>query len=114
MLGGGGFSLQLDPRQVEEVLLTATQTMMGVALILALRFHRAAAGILLGLFVVQFPIFSTQGRLLLCGVYTAVAIVGLIINRRHVVATLRAPFFGTAIRHSGHPHHNAEHPTHPA
>jgi len=114
LLGGGGFSLQLDPRQVEEVLLTATQTMMGVALILALRFHRAAAGILLGLFVVQFPIFSTQGRLLLCGVYTAVAIVALIINRRHVVATLRAPFFGTAIRHSGHPHYDAEHPTHPA
>jgi cation:H+ antiporter len=114
LLGGGGFSLLLDSRQVEEVLLTATQTMMGVALILALRFHRAAACTLLGLFVVQFPIFSTQGRLLLCGVYTAVAIVGLIINRRHVVATLGAPFFGTAIRHSGHPHHDAEHPTHPA
>src|SRR5690349_3421385 len=40
LLGGGGFSLQLDSRQVEEVLLTATQTMMGVALILALRFQR--------------------------------------------------------------------------
>lgn len=107
LLGGGEFSLHLDPRQVEEVLLTATQTMMGVALILALRFNRSAACTLLGLFVVQFPIFSTQGRLLLCGVYIAVAVVGLIINRRHVVATLRAPFFGTAIRHSGHPHHEA-------
>jgi cation:H+ antiporter len=108
LLGGGGFSLYLDSRQVEEVLLTATQTMMGVALILALRFHRAAACTLLGLFVVQFPIFTTQGRLLLCGVYTAVAIVALIINRRHVVATVRAPFVGTAIRHSGHPHHESE------
>ena len=114
LLGGGGFSLHLDSRQVEEVLLTATQTMMGVALILALRFHRSAACTLLGLFVIQFPIFSTQGRLLLCGVYIAVAIAGLIVNRRHVVATLGAPFLGTAIRHSGHPHHNAEHPTHPA
>ena len=114
LLGGGGFSLYLDSRQVEEVLLTATQTMMGVALILALRFHRSAACTLLGLFVIQFPIFSTQGRLLLCGVYIAVAIAGLIINRRHIAATLRAPFLGTAIRHSGHPHHNAEHPTHPA
>ena len=114
LLGGGGFSLHLDSRQVEEVLLTATQTMMGVALILALRFHRSAACTLLGLFVIQFPIFSTQGRLLLCGVYIAVAVVGLIINRRHVVATLGAPFLGTAIRHTGHPHHNAEHPTHPA
>jgi cation:H+ antiporter len=114
LLGGGGFSLQLDPRQVEEVLLTATQTLMGVALILALRFHRAAACMLLGLFVVQFPIFSTQGRLLLCGVYSAAAIVGLIINRRHIAATLKSPFFGRAIRHSGHPHYNAEHPSHSA
>ncbi|OBH76470.1 sodium:proton exchanger [Mycobacterium mantenii] len=106
LLGGGGFSLYLDSRQVEEVLLTATQTMMGVALILALRFHRATACTLLGLFVVQFPIFSTQGRLLLCGAYTAVAVVGLILNRRHIAATIRAPFFGTALRHSGHPHHD--------
>jgi cation:H+ antiporter len=105
LLGGGGFDLALDSRQIEEVLLTATQTLMGVALILALRFHRASAWLLLTLFVVQFPIASTQGRLLLCGVYTAVAVVGLIINRRYLVATLRAPFVGTAIRHSGHPHH---------
>jgi cation:H+ antiporter len=113
LVGGGGFTLYLDSRQVEEVLLTATQTMMGVALILALRFHRATAYALLGLFVVQFPIVSTQGRLVLCGVYTAVAIVGLMINRRHVVATVRAPFFGTAIRHSGHPHHDPESPSLP-
>ena len=50
LLGGGGFSLALDPRQVEEVLLTATQTLMGVALILGLRFHRATAWALLVLF----------------------------------------------------------------
>jgi cation:H+ antiporter len=113
LVGGGGFTLYLDSRQVEEVLLTATQTMMGVALILALRFHRATAYALLGLFVVQFPIVSAQGRLVLCGIYTAVAIVGLIINHRHVVATVRAPFFGTAIRHSGYPHHEPESPSLP-
>ena len=60
------------------------------------------------LFVAQFPIASTQGRLLLCGIYTAVAIVGLIINRRHLAATVRAPFIGTAVRHSGHPHELSE------
>ncbi len=43
LAGGGGFALSLDSRQVEEVLLTATQTLMGVALILALRFSRASA-----------------------------------------------------------------------
>lgn len=113
LLGGGELSLHLDSRQVEEVLLTATQTMMGVALILALRFNRSAACTLLGLFVIQFPIFSTQGRLLLCGVYIAVAVAGLIINRRHVRPTLGAPFFGTAIRHSGHPHHEPGASVHP-
>ena len=92
LAGGGGTTLVLDGRQIEEVLLTATQTMMGVALILSLRFHRATAWLLLALFVVQFPITSTTGRLMLCGVYGVLTVVGLIINRRHVVATLRAPF----------------------
>ncbi|MDT5350714.1 MAG: cation:H+ antiporter, partial [Mycobacterium sp.] len=72
--------------------------------ILALRFHRSSAWALLVLFVVQFPIASTHGRLLLCGIYGAVAITGLIVNRRHLAATVRAPFLGTTIRHGGHPH----------
>lgn len=84
----------LDARQVEETLLTATQTMMGVALILALRFHRATAWALLALFVVQFPITSTHGRLILCGVYGVLAIAGLIVNRHHILATIRSPFTG--------------------
>jgi Ca2+/Na+ antiporter len=113
VLGGGGFSLALDPRQVEEVLLTATQTLMGVALILGLRFQRAAACALLTLFFVQFPLVSTGGRLVLCGVYTAVAVVALIVNRGHLIDTFRAPFVGRAIRHSGHPHHEAEGPALP-
>jgi cation:H+ antiporter len=92
MAGGGGGALMLDGRQVEEVLLTATQTMMGVAMILALRFHRHTAWALLALFMVQFPITSTEGRLMLCGVYAAIAVAGLVINRRHVLPTLRAPF----------------------
>jgi cation:H+ antiporter len=110
LLGGGGFALQLDPRQVEEVLLTATQTLMGVALILGLRFGRTTAWALLGLFVVQFPIVSTHGRLLLCGIYTAVAVAGLIVNRRYLVATVQSPFLGRAIRHRGHPHQSAGEP----
>ncbi len=114
LVGGGGFSLILDSRQIEEVLLTATQTLMGLALILALRFSRASAWALLALFIVQFPLASTQGRLVLCGVYTVVAIAGLIINRGHLPATVRAPFVGTAIRHGGHPHHEPESPTLPS
>jgi cation:H+ antiporter len=100
MIGGGGPALQLDARQVDEVLLTATQTLMGVALILALRFHGYAAWALLGLFVVQFPINSADGRLVLSGVYVALAIAGFIVNRRHMVATLTAPFGGHPQRHT--------------
>lgn len=92
MAGGGGTALVLDGRQIEEVLLTATQTMMGVALILSLRFHRNTAWALLALFLVQFPLTSTTARLALCGVYGVLAVIGLIINRSHVRETLRAPF----------------------
>jgi cation:H+ antiporter len=103
LLGGGGAALELDSRQVVEVLLTSTQTMMGVALILDLRFRRPAAWALLGLFIAQFAILSTHGRLVLCGIYAAVALAGLVVNRRHVAATVRAPFGGRAIRRGGHP-----------
>jgi cation:H+ antiporter len=110
LLGGGGSSLVLDARQIEEVLLTATQTLMGVALIMALRFRGTAAWALLVLFIVQFPIVTTQGRLVLCGIYTLVAIAGLIINHRYLIATLRAPFVGRAILHSGRPQHVEDDP----
>lgn len=99
LVGGGGYSLVLDSRQIEETLLTATQTMMGVALILALRFHRGTAWALLALFIIQFPITSAHGRLILCGVYGILAIIGLIVNRHHVIATVRAPFSRSARLH---------------
>ncbi|BBZ65396.1 sodium/calcium exchanger family protein [Mycolicibacterium insubricum] len=101
LAGGGGTELMLDGRQVEEMLLTATQTMMGVALILALRFHRYSALALLGLFLVQFPITSEHGRVLLSIVYAVLAVVGLVINRHHLLATLRAPFTGVPTVHAG-------------
>jgi cation:H+ antiporter len=109
MLGGGGPSIHLDGRQIEEMVLTAVQTMMGVALILGLRFRRRAAWALLGLFVVQFPITSTEGRVLLSAAYAAVAVVALLINRRQLVPTLLAPFAGRAKLHGGRRHQPAEH-----
>jgi cation:H+ antiporter len=108
VIGGGGTSIQLDGRQIEEMVLTATQTLMGVALILGLRFRRRAAWALLGMFIVQFPITSTEGRLLLSAAYAVVAAVALIVNRRQLVPTLLAPFAGRAKRHGGHPHQPAE------
>ncbi|MFE7506245.1 sodium:proton exchanger [Promicromonospora sp. NPDC057488] len=92
LLGGGTASLVLDTRQVEEVLLTATQTMMGVAILLSLRFHRWSAWTLLGLFAVQFAVTSTTGRFALSGIYALVTVVVLVVHRKHVVPTLVAPF----------------------
>ncbi len=90
--GGSATGLPLDTRQVEEMWLTAAQTLMGVALILALRFPRWAAWALLGLFAVQFVIPGTAGRLVVAAIYAVLALAGFIINRTHIIPTLRAPF----------------------
>ena len=86
--GGGPGGLPLDARQVEEMLLTATQTLMGVAILLALRFPLWGAWALLALFAVQFAVTDTHGRLLLSGVYAVIALVMLVIHRRHILPTL--------------------------
>jgi cation:H+ antiporter len=104
MLGGGGASMHLDGRQIEEIVLTAAQTLMGVTLLLGLRFQRWAAWLLLGLFVVQFPLTSTEGRLAISAVYAVVAAVAMVRNRSQLLPTLAAPFAGQAKRHGGHPH----------
>ncbi|MDN5725957.1 MAG: sodium:proton exchanger [Propionibacteriales bacterium] len=92
LFGGGDGVLRLDARQIEEVLLTAAQTVLGVAILLALRFPRWAAYALLALFAVQFAIPSTTGRLILSGVYLVIAVVAVVINRHHLWITLTTPF----------------------
>jgi cation:H+ antiporter len=77
-------------------------------LLLGLRFQRWAAWALLGLFIVQFPLTSTEGRLALSGVYAVIAALALIRYRREVLPTLSAPFGGRAKRHGGHPHAQPE------
>jgi cation:H+ antiporter len=91
-LGGGSGTLALDPRQVEEILLTAAQTMMGIALLLGLRFPRWGAVSLLALFAVQFAVPGTQGRLILSGIYLVLALVLFAVHRRGILPALRAPF----------------------
>ena len=85
LLGGGSTSLVLDARQVEEVLLTATQTLLGVAVLLALRFPRWAAYTLFGLFAVQFFIPGLHGRLALSAVYAVLALALMVHHRRELV-----------------------------
>jgi cation:H+ antiporter len=104
--GGGGMSLPMDDRQVEEMLLTAAQTMLGIALILSLHFHRWSAWVLLVLFLVQFPVTSTEGRLILSAIYGVIAVAALIYNYRHLWPTLRAPFTKDLIPESEYAGHH--------
>ncbi len=92
LVGGGAGALPLDPRQVEEVLLTATQTMLGVTLLLGMSLSRRAAWALLGLFAVQFVLPGEHARLLLSAVYAALAAVLLVVHRRQVRPTIRSLF----------------------
>jgi len=91
-IGGGSSALVLDARQAEEMLLTGTQTLMGVAILLMLRFPGWAAWTLLGLFAVQFAIPGTHGRYLISAVYGVIALVSLINFRHQIRPTLMAPF----------------------
>jgi len=90
--GGGPGGIHLDDRQIEEMYLTATQTLMGISILLALRFPRWGAWALLGLFSVQFAITSTTGRAALSGIYAVITVVALIVHRRYIIPTLSAPF----------------------
>jgi cation:H+ antiporter len=92
LFGGGSTSLVLDARQVEEMLLTATQTLMGVAILLMLRFPRWAAYALFGLFVVQFLIPGLYGRLIIAASYAVIALALLVIHRHQIIPTVTAPF----------------------
>ena len=92
LVGGGSTSLVLDGRQVEEFVLTIAQTLMGIAVLVSLRFPRWAAWTLLFLFAVQFAVPGTEGRLVLSAVYVVLAAAVLVVNRRSVLPTLAAPF----------------------
>ncbi|HEX7355129.1 MAG TPA: sodium:proton exchanger [Mycobacteriales bacterium] len=90
LAGGGGVSLPLDDRQVEEMLLTATQTLLGIALVASLRFSRQSAWLLLVLFLAQFPLTGTSARLVLSAVYAAIALVAFVVNRRQLPSLVAA------------------------
>lgn len=92
LLGGGPAELVLDARQVEEFTLTATQTLLGVAIIIALRFHWWSALGLAALFAVQFFVTDTTGRYVLSAIHVVLALGFFIAHRRDIVPTLTAPF----------------------
>ncbi|AVL97598.1 sodium:proton exchanger [Microbacterium sp. HSID17254] len=96
--GGGGGDLPLDSRQIEEFVLTGTQTLMGVAIIIALRFHWRSAVALAAIFAVQFFVTDTTGRYILSAIQVLIAVGMLIAHRAHILPTLTAPFRRTPTR----------------
>ena len=90
----------MDGRQSEEFLLTSAQTVMGIALLLGLRLGFRGALALFGLFAVTFVITDPNVRLWMSVVYLAIAAVVLIVQRKHIAETLKAPSPSRANRFS--------------
>ncbi|TDE32567.1 sodium:proton exchanger [Actinomadura sp. 6K520] len=83
-VGGGSWSLPLDSRQIEEVLLTAAQTVLGLGLLIDLVFRRWEAAVLFLLFAVQFVLPGEDVRLVLSGGYLAIGFSVLIARYREL------------------------------
>ncbi len=96
LAGGGSAGLPLDSHQVAEVLLTATQTALGFAVLLRLRFHLRAAAVLLVSFAGQFAVTAITGRYLISGGYAVLALGWLIAGRAQLPA-LALPFAHWAV-----------------
>ena len=81
--------LPLDGRQVEEVLLTAAQSLFAVAVLINLSLRRREAGALLGLFLIQFLIPISEVRMAIAGIYLVLAALLMVRERRDLRQLIR-------------------------
>lgn len=82
--------LPMDARQVEEVLLTAAQSLFAVAMISSLSFTWREAVLLGGLFLVSFLIPNREFRLAMAVLYVVLAVILLASQRGNLRTLLRA------------------------
>ena len=82
--GGGHGGLPLDARQVEEVALTAAQTLLGFSLVCGLRLRTGAAWVLAALFALQLAFPQREVRLGFAAVYLLAGMVVLVRERAHL------------------------------
>ncbi|MFI0977330.1 hypothetical protein ACH4SP_09910 [Streptomyces sp. NPDC021093] len=101
-IGGGGASLPLVTRQVDEVALTAAQTLLAVSVLLNLRFAPWQAAGLFALFAAQFALPDESSRMILMWVYLGLALVLTALN----TGQLRPTFRAIAGHVPGDPHHS--------
>ena len=91
MIGGGSAAgIALDARQTEEFILTATQTLLGFAILLDLRLSISGAVVLLGLFAAQFLFPQPVVRLYFAAAYALLAVALLVWRRRDLPSIARA------------------------
>ncbi len=83
-------ALPLDPLQVEEIFLTAAQSLFGIALISDLTLTRRESVALLVLFFLQFFIPHEQIRILIAWAYILLSISVFLIYRSHLRGWFRA------------------------
>ena len=81
--------LPLVPRQTEELVLTAAQSLLGVAFLVDGKLGLLKALLLLGLFLVQLPFPQTNVRYGLSALYVILAVGQLVRQRRFIPAHLR-------------------------
>ena len=84
--GGGGAPLPLDDRQTEEFLLTSGQALLAFAVLADRRFGLWEAVAIFTLFIIQFPLPTTDVRLVFSAIYIVVALALLIRRRRYLPA----------------------------
>jgi cation:H+ antiporter len=97
---GGPSHLPLDARQQEEILLTAAQSLFGIALLANLRLTGWQAGALALLFLVQVGITGMTARLVFAGIYVVLAVAVLVASpasRRGLISAV-AFLFQTLFR----------------
>jgi cation:H+ antiporter len=84
--------LPLDRRQIEELVLTASQSLLGVAFLLNGRLERWKAVLLLVLFLVQLPFTQPEVRYALSLIYVGLALCLFVVYRKYIGGHLKLAF----------------------
>jgi cation:H+ antiporter len=83
-LGGAGTApMQLDTRQVEEILLTAAQSIFALVVLANFRFSLLEAGMLALMFLTQLVVTDEHARTLYAWLYVALAVGWTLVSRNH-------------------------------
>jgi cation:H+ antiporter len=90
--------LDMEPRQAEEVLLTAAQSLFAIAVLASLSFSARESILIFALFALQLAIPITEVRLGFAALYMVLAIVWFMTERKEVRA-----LFGIAWEHTVRP-----------